>query len=144
VLALVDLDETLVDRQAGFATWARGLAEEHGLDAEAMAWLRATDRAIKERGAFFAAVTDRLPQVGAADRLWERYRSAMPELTPAFPGVAQALMDLRDVGWRLGVVSNGRSDNQRGKLARTGLLDLFDAVCISEETGVRKPERVLR
>lgn len=64
----------------------------------------------------------------------------MPELAPAFPGVRQALEALRGTGWRLGVVTNGRSDNQLGKLRRAALLDLFDCYCISDDVGLRKPD----
>ena len=38
------------------------------------------------------------------------------------------------------IVTNGRVDNQLGKLRRSGVLDLLDGWCVSEETGIRKPD----
>lgn len=95
---------------------------------------------MKELGRFFRLVAERFPHVGDPAEVWADYRTRMPELAPAFPGVREGLLALRKSGWRLGVVTNGRSDNQLGKLRRTALLDLFDCCCVSEDVGVRKPD----
>ena len=58
MLAVLGLDGTLVDRDAGFRTWLAGFAAEHGLDDAGRAWLRAWDQEAKERGAFFAGLVD--------------------------------------------------------------------------------------
>ncbi|GAA3299390.1 hypothetical protein GCM10020295_37490 [Streptomyces cinereospinus] len=49
------------------------------------------------------------------------------------------LEELRTSGWRIGVATNGATDIQQAKLRATGIFDRVDAVCISEETGARKP-----
>jgi FMN phosphatase YigB (HAD superfamily) len=42
-------------------------------------------------------------------------------------------------------VTNGMTDNQRGKIQRTGLGLLVDAWCISDKVGIRKPDpRIFR
>lgn len=140
VLALIDLDGTLVDRDRGCALWARGFVAERDLGEGALTWLEQTDREVKERGEFFALVSERFPAAGSASVLWNDYRAQMPGLAPAFPGVLDALARLRERGWRLGVVTNGRVDNQIGKLRRTGILALLDGWCVSEEAGIRKPD----
>ncbi len=140
MLALLDLDGTLVDRDAGFDLWTRRFVENERLDAQALGWLKEADRAVKERGRFFALVREHFGTSRDADGLWDDYRAQMPLLTVALPGVINALADLRAGGWRLVVVSNGRVDNQLGKLRRTGILDLLDGCCVSEEIGIRKPD----
>ncbi len=140
MLALIDLDGTLVDRTAGFRGWAQAFVRDHDLDGPALAWLEQTDQANKERGRFFDLVSQRFPAAGTAEALWNNYRRQMPSLTPAFPGVLDELAKLRSQHWQLAVVTNGRADNQLGKLRRTGLLDLLDTVCISEQIGIRKPD----
>jgi putative hydrolase of the HAD superfamily len=50
------------------------------------------------------------------------------------------LQMLRSQGAKLGVITNGQGTRQRCKLAALGLLESFDAVLISEEEGVRKPD----
>ncbi len=138
MLALID--GTLVDRDRGCALWARGFVAERDLGEGALTWLEQTDREVKERGEFFALVSERFPAAGSASVLWHDYRAQMPGLAPAFPGVLDALARLRERGWRLGAVTNGRVDNQIGKLRRTGILALLDGWCVSEEAGIRKPD----
>jgi FMN phosphatase YigB (HAD superfamily) len=43
-LLLVDLDNTLIDRSAAFARWARGLTAAQGRSAADVRWLVAADR----------------------------------------------------------------------------------------------------
>ena len=47
---------------------------------------------------------------------------------------------LHAAGLRTGVLTNGRSEIQRRKLRATGVDALVDAICISEELGVAKPD----
>jgi len=42
--------------------------------------------------------------------------------------------------FRIGAVTNGRSDNQRRKLNTAGLHSSFDCILISEEVGIQKPD----
>lgn len=59
---------------------------------------------------------------------------------PANPGVGSVLQALRDAGISLALASNCLSgDAARVQLSDDGLLDLFDAVMFSDETGYRKP-----
>ena len=51
-----------------------------------------------------------------------------------------AVLELRRIGHRLGLITNGPADVQRAKLAATGLGAWFDAVVISGEVGVGKPD----
>jgi HAD superfamily hydrolase (TIGR01509 family) len=140
VLALIDLDGTLVDRDRGFALWARALVAKRDLGDGALIWLEQTDREMKERDKFFTLLSERFPAAGSASALWNDYSAQMPGLAPAFPGVLAALARLRERGWRLGVVTNGRVDNQIGKLRRAGIWALLDGWCVSEEVGIRKPD----
>ena len=43
-------------------------------------------------------------------------------------------------GLKLGVITNGGSVRQRRKLAALKIADAFDAILVSEEEGVRKPD----
>ncbi|MGH2345370.1 MAG: HAD family hydrolase [Chloroflexota bacterium] len=61
--------------------------------------------------------------------------------THLLPSNADALRTLRDAGFRLGLVSNITLLGEwvREDLDRLGVLDLFDAVVLSSEEGIRKP-----
>ncbi len=67
-------------------------------------------------------------------------RGRMPYLVEPYPGVVDELAELRELGWRVGIVTNGMADNQLGKLRRTGLADVVDGYAVSGAEGVRKPE----
>lgn len=56
------------------------------------------------------------------------------------PGAEAVLRRLSET-YRLGMITNGYSDSQRGRLAAAGLLEVFDPLLISEEAGVAKPDQ---
>ncbi|WP_456789486.1 HAD family hydrolase [Cellulomonas sp. P5_C5] len=143
MIALLDLDETLVDRSAGFAAWARSFVDRWSLPGDQRVWIEELDRAVTQREQFFDALCERFPQAGPPDRLWQDYRNQLPLHTSAFPGVVEHLETLRSTGWRLMVVTNGRTETQVGKLRRTGIADVVHGWCVSEEAGVRKPDAAI-
>ncbi len=56
------------------------------------------------------------------------------------PDALATLERLHGAGLRTGVLTNGPSEIQRRKLRATGIDRLVDAICISEELGVAKPD----
>ena len=55
------------------------------------------------------------------------------------PGALETLQQLSR-RYRLGVITNGFIDSQRGRLEAAGLTPYFDPILISEEVGVAKPD----
>jgi len=53
---------------------------------------------------------------------------------------AMVLLEAIDPGLRLAVITNGASDTQRAVLRALGIQERFDAVIVSGEVGVAKPE----
>ncbi|GAA0968903.1 hypothetical protein GCM10009555_015080 [Acrocarpospora macrocephala] len=139
-LALLDLDNTLIDLDEAFGVWAREFTADHGLGSEGFAWLIAVGRKVPHRATFFAMVRERFGMVEPVDTLWARYRQRMPDLVSCRPEVLDGLTVLRRAGWRLGIVTNGMADNQLGKIQRTGLAEVVDGWAISGTEGVRKPD----
>ncbi|MEV4627229.1 HAD family hydrolase [Micromonospora sp. NPDC049523] len=140
-LALFDLDDTLVDRRAAFNAWAEEFVVTHRLDDEALAFLRLADTHHSgPMDSFFVTVSETFDLGQPPERLWAQYRRRMPELASCDPGDVDALGQLRQAGWRIGIVTNGMTDNQLGKIRNTGLDRLVDGWCISGEVGVRKPD----
>lgn len=140
-LLLLDLDNTLIDRDAAFRAAATDLLSAHGLPAADVDWLMAVD------AGGFAARRD----VGAA--LLDRYGDAVPAAAVAEfldRGAADrvtlatrtrdALTLANAAGWRCVIVTNGRTAQQRAKVRVTGLDALVHGCAISEEVGHRKPE----
>ncbi len=137
---LCDLDETLVDRSAGFRVWADSFTQDHRLNPDQHRLIRELDGRHPRREEFFPAVVRELGLDQDPERIWAGYRRQMPAVTPAFDGIHGGLLALRARGWRLGLVSNGQLDNQIGKLQATALDHLFEVVVISDAAGLRKPD----
>jgi len=72
------------------------------------------------------------------DAAFEVYLGGYEQGWTPFSDVTAVLSGLSEP---LGVITNGNSEQQAAKLARTGLASLFSVVVISEEVGVAKPDR---
>jgi len=70
-----------------------------------------------------------------AEQFWTEFCRA-DALNPGAKAVLQCLSP----HYRLGMITNGYSDSQRGRLGAARLLDVFDPLLISEEVGVAKPD----
>jgi len=145
---LFDLDGTLYDRDrlatdlfhaqyAAFAHELHGIAHERFLrDAVAM-----DDHGygVKEDG-YRALVQSWGLDAALADRLISHFWASYDAHFDLSDDVRQTLAELRRRGLKLGVVTNGPSAMQRRKLAVLGIEHVFDAILVSGEEGVRKPD----
>lgn len=71
------------------------------------------------------------------------FRAHRPAVLTPYPGITDALWQLREVV-PVGCVTDGDPQIQRAKIAALGLADAFDVIVISDETGrpFRKPHPV--
>lgn len=69
----------------------------------------------------------------------EAFLNAMAEICSPLPGAVSLLDSLKGKA-KLGIITNGFTALQQIRLERTGLRDHFDALVISEEVGVPKPD----
>ena len=140
---LFDLDNTLVDRQAVFRTWAERFVAERSMDSAVVDWLcRADDDGFANRHDLFSAAREELGLHETVEEMvaayWGDYISFYrPDLD-----VISALKRLRASRWRIAIVTNGPS-TQHEKVVRAGLVDLVDACCVSHEIGVEKPDGLI-
>ncbi|MCY3977005.1 MAG: HAD family hydrolase [Chloroflexi bacterium] len=72
---------------------------------------------------------------GLAERFWAEFCQS----AGFNPGARETLRRL-SLSYRLGIVTNGYSDAQRGRLNAARLLSMLEVVLISEEVGVAKPD----
>jgi HAD superfamily hydrolase (TIGR01549 family) len=142
-LALFDLDNTLVDRQAAFVRWAERFASDQNLAPGAVEFLVEVDGdGFASRETVFGSTRERYRLEQSVGDLIAEYRASYLEFFGPDPAVTLAVEALRSEGWRVGVVTNGPS-TQRGKLERIGLIELIDGLCISDEIGAAKPDRAI-
>ncbi|MGW4931873.1 HAD family hydrolase [Streptomyces sp. NPDC004166] len=140
MLALFDLDNTLVDRRGSLEEWARGFARSRRLTGGVQSVIceRLRERAYP---ADFVHLREVLGLSDDPRDLWHEYVDGIAGSVRCFPGAQEGLEALRGEGWTLGIATNGAGDIQRAKLAALGLASHFDGICVSEEIGARKPAR---
>jgi putative hydrolase of the HAD superfamily len=145
-----DLDETLIDRYLAVHYFAEALWKEYISDAEDVPasfidkvhLLDGYGYAPRER--FFESMIESYPdsllsrQIVAKcfyEQVWETPRLA--------DGVLDSLAILQQKGIPLAIVSNGSSQAQLAKVQHSGIEKYFDAIVVSEEFGVKKPDSTI-
>ena len=132
---LLDLDNTLVDRDAALAGWLYELLPAHARTPENLDALIACDRGGHgTRRAFFEEVGARSGHAAAA--VHARFVRDLPRFVRLKPD-ADALLSA--FAGATVIVTNGAARLQRAKLAAADLSRRVSHVVISSERGVRKP-----
>jgi putative hydrolase of the HAD superfamily len=145
---LFDLDGTLYDRDAlaqtlfeqqyrAFASELRGISRDRFLrDVHEM-----DEHGHGEKASGYARLVRSWQLHDAlALRLLEHFLATYVDLCVPSEDVATTLRELQARDLKLGVITNGRGPLQRRKLAALALDDAFDAILVSGEEGVRKPD----
>ena len=149
-----DVDDTLID----YDTAARAaLRDVFGDDADFGVWLEVCEphfarygrgevdfqQMREDRTADFLDVIGRPVGRSAAAELERRRFQLLGRSYQLFDDALPCLRALRERGLRLGLITNNEPVHQRGKLALVGLASGFDAVVISGEVGVAKPDAAI-
>lgn len=138
-LAAFDLDGTLVDQAGAARAWATEFATRWALsEAEADRTAQAL-AASRPKGELFAELARGWSLPISGDEIWASYRARMPKLVHCREADMATLGALRTAGWTVGIITNGMTDNQDGKIRNTGLAEIVDGWVISDEVGSRKP-----
>ena len=144
---LFDLDETLLDRAGSlqdFVTWqARGMLRNSientrefcnrfvELDSNGAVW---KDQVYSQLVQEFE-ITD-----WSVRELLTSYELCFSGFCKLIPNAETALEALHKKGYKLGLVSNGKSPFQERNFNALGVSHLFGTVVVSEAVGFRKPE----
>ncbi|MET3872565.1 HAD family hydrolase [Puniceicoccus vermicola] len=157
MILFFDIDETLVDQSrsekiAATHFWDElKLAKQYTLPAFHREWETSKNRSIqkylngeisfpeqrRERiRHFFPGQNENDTTI---DSYFEIYREAFEASWSLFPDVCPCLDRFRDS--RLGIISNGDSQQQRRKLQNTGIFERFEVIVISGDCGFPKPNK---
>jgi len=142
---LLDLDDTLYPlrgfRLSGFRAVALHLAGSHGVDADrAYGVLMRASRESARRTALQICLARFGVSAAIVPDLVEMMRSHRPSIR--LPGETRGVLTRLKVGWRLGIVTNGRPDLQARKIEALGLHALVDTIVLAQEhTRQGKPDR---
>lgn len=136
---MLDLDNTLIDRDRAFRRWAEDFVAAHGGETADVDWVVKADRDGYELRDQLAALLGERFGVADTTALTDDLRRGMVDRIELDPAVPNALNRARVAGWSLVVVTNGSVGQQERKLRHTGLDQAVDGWVISEGLGVRKP-----
>jgi putative hydrolase of the HAD superfamily len=138
---MLDLDNTLIDRDAAFGDAVAAFLAEHRMPSVDLPWLMAVDASgYTSRPDVAAAIVGRYGHAAspaAVHALLDRGAADRVVLTDR---ARQAVGRARAGGWSCVIVTNGRTSQQEAKIRTTGLDRLVDGWVISEKNGHKKPE----
>ncbi len=139
---LIDLDDTLIDREAAFRRWAATYAARLGLPPAEADWLIAADRGGGEKREQLAELIVTRYGLGSDQQgaVVDELRRGLIEHLEPDAAVPAALDQARAAGWTVVVVTNGQVAQQEQKLHRAGLAGHVSGWVISEGVGLRKPD----
>jgi putative hydrolase of the HAD superfamily len=149
-----DIDGTLLDQSTAERAGALAIHRTFGAEAPVEEFVSRWSTALERQ--FVRYLTGELTYQGqgrsrvrevldptltdeAADRIFDEYLAAYEAAWSLFPDVLSSLDQLSQ--YRLGVISNGQSHEQRRKLVNTGIEGRFEWIFVSEECGWAKPSR---
>jgi putative hydrolase of the HAD superfamily len=138
---MIDLDNTLIDRDAAFRTGVAEFLALHRLPAEDVDWVMEVDASgYATRTVVSQAIIDRYGDGLDQDRVIDFLRRGAREHARITAETEAALRDARAAGCQVVIVTNGAVPQQTGKITASGLDRLVDAWVVSEGVGFRKPE----
>jgi putative hydrolase of the HAD superfamily len=148
---LFDLDGTLLDRQRSLEDFISGQCQrlKH---LPAMADEQSYKKRFLELDAFGMVWKDKVYQslvtefaITALDwqALLDDYIASFSLHCIAFPGIKEALTQLKKRGYKLGIITNARSPFQERNIAALGIEDYFSTILVSGKEGIKKPEAAI-
>jgi|SaaInlStandDraft_1057018.scaffolds.fasta_scaffold15157_2 putative hydrolase of the HAD superfamily len=142
---LFDLDETLVNRQETMRVFLMEQHSHFSLQGQcsgeefAKTCLNFQHHGYRPKEeAYLEACKELQLSADLSMKLFAHYRLEYGKNAFPFPGSVETIAKLSQ-HYPLGLVSNGTTRGQMGKLQSVGLLPYFDSILISESFGVKKP-----
>ncbi|MEW2259622.1 HAD family hydrolase [Streptomyces sp. NPDC047869] len=140
-LLMLDLDNTLVDREAAFRDAVTAFLAEHRLPGTDLTWVMTVDASgYTARHDVAAAMTDRYRGMVPATAIHALLDHGAADRVVLTASSREALYKARAGGWTCVIVTNGRTAQQEAKIRHTVLAQLVQGWAISETVGRKKPE----
>lgn len=140
-LAVLDLDNTLLDRVSAFRMWAENFIRTNHLSDFDVSDLEDLDQdGLIGRIEFCENTAALIDGKITAKDIFQDYDFNYPECFVLDPDIKKSLIELRASGFAIGIATNG-PPRQNVVIRKTGLHDCVDSWVVSEDVNVRKPNR---
>ena len=150
---LFDLDNTLIDREAAFASFATHFYRDHLRNTTSMTQDNAVAKMVRwdcdgyaDRATMFAKWAAEWPEARLdPERLLPWYRSEMKQHVQSDADINSFLANLNEHRVPWGIVTNGNTTAQHVACRAAGLDQLAPFIIVSEAAGYKKPDpRIFR
>ncbi|WP_202411530.1 HAD-IA family hydrolase [Halobacillus halophilus] len=148
---LFDLDGTLLDRDASvraFITRQHERWQERlgfiPIETYVRRFLELDDRGYVWKDVVYQQLIDEFHIKGVTwEELLDDYLTHFQDSCVPFPFLVETLEALKNTGWKLGVITNGRDPFQMDNMKVLGIDGFMDDILISESEGIKKPDSVI-
>lgn len=146
---IFDLDNTLLDRTNTFSRFTRAFVNQylsHAQDDKALCdrIIALDEDGYKDKGLLFTELLEEMPwndkvEMPAHHELMAFYEEHYVSNAMLMHEAAEVIAHARKK-YKVGMITNGRTPIQYGKIDQLGIRDSFDFIIVSEEAGVKKPD----
>ncbi|MGG0666781.1 HAD family hydrolase [Viridibacillus arvi] len=145
---LFDLDETILNRDASLLAFLDDQYErfhsvwghiEKGQLTQRIVELDAKGYVWKDE--VYTRLIEEYKLDTSVEELLNDYTERFRYFVIGFPKYKEVLIELKRQGYLLGIITNGKVGFQRSNISVLGIEYLFDVIVISEEVGMKKPDK---
>lgn len=145
---LFDLDNTLLDRTRSFRAFVKGLLRDYfsHVDEETAQVLfreviEQDQDGYRDKRELFSDMRAAFPwqTQPELDELMHYYSTEYVKCAAAMEQALEVVSDIRQ-GRKTGIITNGKTVIQQGKIDKIGIREYFDCIVVSEEAGCKKPD----
>ena len=147
-IILFDLDQTLLDRNTSlikFVEWQVNffqLVSQQNKQNFIARFIELDNNGNVWKDLVYSQLIEEFSiQAFSVDFLLESYVNDFNKFCSSFESVPEAIKNLYNKGYKLGLVSNGKSPFQENNFYALGLKEFFSTIIVSEAVGMRKPDR---
>lgn len=148
---IFDLDNTLINRNAAFQVFSDRFVDQFidykdddELRAAAIEFMRVADRnGYRSKWELFEEIRTSLAMKNretTTEELMQYWKSFL-DCTVLMDGALEVLDELKKKNCKLGMITNGSVYAQNSKIDKVNIRRYFDAIVVSDEVGVKKPDK---
>lgn len=148
---LFDLDNTLTHRNDSIRVYAEAFVSDYSTAFKKnveVDWLADTIITVDQGG--YGGHAARCTMISEFDiwvepapseeQLLQHWFANFSHAPVPMPALHETLNELKAAGFKLGVITNGKSDGQRDKIRALGIEPLFDCIVASGDIDIKKPD----